>query len=99
MIEERLDVDIISEEGEAPSEEWSDACTHLGGYTKEEIVAIIDFVHLEAIGQLYLSTPVIEVLYLDICGIARRGEYPVEKTIGALEDIILFARLCLRIDS
>jgi hypothetical protein len=95
MIEEGLDVDIISEEGETPSEEGSDASTHLWSYTKEEIRTIIDFVHLEAIGQLYLSTPVVEVLYLDICSIARRGEYPVEKTIGAFEEIILFARLCL----
>ena len=95
MIEDGLDVDIVSEEGKSPSEEWSDASTHLGGYTKEEIVTIIDFVHLKAIGQLYLSAPVVEVLYLDICCIARRGEYPVEKTIGAFEEVILFARLCL----
>ena len=95
MIEEGLDVDIISEEGETPSEEGSDASTHLGSYTKEEIVAVIDFVHLEAVGQLYLCTPVVEVLDFDICSIARRGEYPVKKTIGTLEEIILFARLCL----
>ena len=92
MIEERLDVDIISEEGEAPSEEWSDACTHLWSYTKEEIVAIIDFVHLEAIGQLYLSAPVIEVLNLDICSITRWGENPIHEAIGAFEKVVFLGR-------
>lgn len=77
MIEDRLDVDIISEEGKTPSEERSDTSADFGRYTKEKIGTVVDFIHLKAICQLYLCTPVIEVLDFDICGVSGWGEYPV----------------------
>lgn len=77
MIEDRLDVDIISEEGKTPSEKRSDTSADFGCYTKEKIGSVVDFIHFKAICQLYLCTPVIEVLDFDICGIAWRRENPI----------------------
>lgn len=94
MIEDRLDVDIVSEEGKAPSEKRSDTSSYLWCYTKEKIGTIIDFVHLEAISQLHLCTPVVEVLDFDICGIAWGREYPIEKAISAFEDVVFLRRCC-----
>lgn len=71
MVEERLDVDIVAEECKSPSEEGTYAGAHLGGYAKEEVGAVVDFVHLKAIGELYFAAPVV-VLHLNVVGITRR---------------------------